>query len=77
VAFIREFERVNMDRNSLHGEVPATYSVFGQDERVLLQIDTYGSLDREIPGKKSQTIQMDRESAEQLFLILKSEFGFK
>jgi hypothetical protein len=51
--------------------------VFGQDERLVLQIDTYGSLERKIPGKKSQTIQFDRISAEQLFKILKDEFLFK
>ncbi|MUZ74230.1 methionyl-tRNA formyltransferase [Agrobacterium vitis] len=66
-----------MERNSLHDDVSATYSVFGQDERLVLQIDTYGSLERKIPGKKSQTIQFDRNSAEQLFKILKDEFLFK
>ncbi|MCF1448920.1 methionyl-tRNA formyltransferase [Agrobacterium vitis] len=65
-----------MERNSLHDAVSATYSVFGQDDRLLLQIDTYGSVERQIPGKKSQTIQFDRNSAEQLFSILKDEFGF-
>ncbi|THF54247.1 methionyl-tRNA formyltransferase [Allorhizobium terrae] len=66
-----------MERNALHGEVSGTYSVFGQDERLVLQIDTYGSLERKIPGKKSQTVQFDRKSAEQLFRILKDEFGFR
>lgn len=65
-----------MERNSLHKEIGATYSVFGIDEKRIVQIDTYGSVDREIPGKKSQTIQLDREGAENLFLILKNEFGF-
>ncbi|MBC7150405.1 MAG: methionyl-tRNA formyltransferase [Rhizobium sp.] len=65
-----------MERNSLHKEIGATYSVFGIDDKRIVQIDTYGSVDREIPGKKSQTIQLDREGAENLFLILKNEFGF-
>jgi hypothetical protein len=77
MVFIKKLDRINMDRNSIHGDVNATYSVFGQDERLVLQIDTYGSADRQIPGKKSQTVQFDRNSAEQLFGILKSEFGFK
>lgn len=64
-----------MDRNSLHEEIDASYSVFERDGRVLLQIDTYGRDTREIPGKKSQTIQLDREGAESLFNILKREFG--
>jgi hypothetical protein len=76
MAFIRRFEERKMERNSLHREIGATYSVFGIDDKRIVQIDTYGSVDREIPGKKSQTIQLDREGAEKLFLILKNEFGF-
>lgn len=76
MAFVRRFEHKNMERNSLHKEIGATYSVFGIDDKRIVQIDTYGSVDREIPGKKSQTIQLDREGAENLFLILKNEFGF-
>jgi hypothetical protein len=64
-----------MDRNSLHDEIDATYTTFERDGRVLLQIDTYGRETREVPGKKSQTIQLDREGATALFKILKQEFG--
>lgn len=42
----------------------------------VLQLSTYGSEEREIPGKTSQTLQFPRESAEQLFQILKEEFEF-
>ncbi len=66
-----------MERNSLHKEISATYSVFGIDDKLIVQIDTYGSHDREIPGKKSQTLQLDREGGERLYEILKREFGFR
>ncbi|MCJ7993456.1 methionyl-tRNA formyltransferase [Rhizobium cremeum] len=66
-----------MERNSLHKEIGASYSVFGVDDKRVLQIDTYGTLERQIPGKKSQTLQLDYEGAEQLLNILKREFGFK
>jgi hypothetical protein len=75
VALIRSFTRKYMDRNSLHDEIEATYTIFERDGRVLLQIDTYGRETREIPGKKSQTIQLDREGAIALFRILKQEFS--
>jgi len=65
-----------MERNSLHDEISATYTVFQFDDQVLLQIDTYGRPDREIPGKKSQSIQLDREGAAALYRILKSAFHF-
>jgi hypothetical protein len=42
----------------------------------LLQLSTYGSGNREMPGKTSQTLQFTRETAAQLFLILKEEFKF-
>ncbi|MHC2000390.1 methionyl-tRNA formyltransferase [Methylobacterium sp. CM6241] len=75
-ALIRNFERKEMERVSLHDEIEATYSVFERDGRVLLQIDSYGRADREMPGKKSQTIQLDRDGARALFNIIKREFSF-
>ena len=77
MALVRRLEHKQMERNSLHDEVDATYSVVAWDDRKLLQIGTYGRADREIPGKKSQTIQIDRGAGEQLFRILRDEFGFK
>jgi hypothetical protein len=43
----------------------------------IVQIDTLGSEDREKPNKQSQTIQVGREAAEQLFLVLKKTYGFE
>lgn len=76
MALIRNFERKEMGRTGLHDEIEATYSVFEYDGRTLLQIDSYGRPDREIPGKKSQTIQLDHEGARALFDIIKREFRF-
>ena len=47
------------------------------DGSPIVQIDTYGSADRAIPGKQSQTIQLGREAAEQLYRILGDTYGFK
>ena len=74
MALIRSFKRKSMERNSLHDEIEATYSVFERDGRVFIQIDSYGRDTREMPGKKSQTVQIDREGAVALIEILKSEF---
>jgi hypothetical protein len=76
MALIRQFEKKNIDRPSLHDEITAKYAVVEKDGRVLLQIDTYGRSTREHPEKVSQSIQLDREGAKQLFAILKSEFNF-
>ncbi len=42
----------------------------------VFQINSYGSSDREIPDKLSQTLQFDRRSAQQLFDALAFEFKF-
>lgn len=76
MALIRSLTRKDRDRASLHDEIEATYSTFKRDGRTLLQIDTYGRSTRQVPGKQSQTIQLDREGAEALYSILKREFSF-
>jgi hypothetical protein len=43
----------------------------------IVQIDTHGSLEREKPGKQSQTLQFGKESAKQLFEILRDTYGFE
>ena len=75
MALIRSFTRKHMERNSVHDEIEATYTTFERDGRVFIQIDSYGRDTREMPGKKSQTIQLDREGATALFNILKREFN--
>lgn len=77
MALLKRFDRKEMERNSLHDEIVASYTVFERDGRVLLQIDSYGREEREMPGKKSQSIQLDRDGAFQLYSILKREFQFE
>jgi hypothetical protein len=75
MALIRSFTHKHMERNSLHEEIDATYTTFERDGRILLQIDSYGRDNRQIPGKKSQCIQLDRTGAMALYRILKREFA--
>ncbi|QIE57838.1 methionyl-tRNA formyltransferase [Pikeienuella piscinae] len=57
--------------------VDCRYLVSERDGRKVLQLNTYGSANRQIPNKLSQTIQFDEESARSLWRILSTEFGFK
>ena len=41
----------------------------------LVQLDTYGGEDRDIPGKVSQTLQLDEAAAGQLVKILQGAFS--
>lgn len=77
MARIVNFQRAKMDRMRLHDDVEAKIYFQNVDGRVLMQVSTFGRPEREIPGKVSQTIQIDREAASQLYEMMKTEFGFK
>lgn len=71
---INKIEKLSKDRNTIHEKVYTTYSSFDSDGSHYVQLDTYGRSDREIPGKISQSIQFDRETAIYLVDLLKREF---
>jgi hypothetical protein len=62
------------ERRRVHGEVECGYTVFEAGGERYLQIDTYGSNEREIPGKVSQTIQLDEHGARQLKKLIEQSF---
>jgi hypothetical protein len=74
MALLRELTPLSKDRHRVHGEVDCGYSVFHADGRKYVQLDTYGSADRQIPGKTSQTIQLDEFSAAALVEVLRQVF---
>jgi hypothetical protein len=60
---------------NIHKPVKAGYYILGDDENgKILQIDTYGSDERAIPGKVSQTIQLSPKVIAQLKEIFEKEF---
>lgn len=67
-------KKIEKQRNLIHEKVHATYTVFEQDGKKYVQIDTYGRIDREHPEKMSQSIQLDKEAAAFLIDILLKEF---
>jgi hypothetical protein len=77
MALITSFEEKRMDRNSIHDAIDATYASFERDGRRFMQIDSYGRAVREMPGKKSQSIELDEKSARELFKILEDIFHFR
>jgi hypothetical protein len=76
MALVRHFTHKLRERYSLHHEIEAGYFAFEKDGKRLLQIDTWGRKSREKPGKQSQTIQLDKDGALELYKILKSNFDF-
>ena len=73
---IETIEKLHKDRNTVHEKVYATYSTFDNYGKHYVQIDTYGRSDRAQPGKISQSIQLDEESARYLVDLLKAEYNF-
>ena len=75
MAIVRNLKRITLDHDSKHTEAKdCTYSIISaSDGRRSLQIDTYGSVFRKIPGKKSQSIRFAPEALEQLRRILSEE----
>lgn len=73
---ITKIQELHKDRNTVHDKVYTTYSTFDSYGNHYLQIDTYGRSEREQPGKISQSIQLDEQSAKYLFDLLKKEYKF-
>ncbi len=77
MALIKSYEHKSMDRNSIHDGIDATTTTFERDGRKFVQVDRYGRAEREIPGKTSQTFQLDGKSARELFDILRDCSQFR
>lgn len=71
---LSRFKSVTKERNTIQKKVSAAYCTFEMNGEKYFQIDTMGNDDREIPGKISQSIQLDKESALFLIKLLTKEF---
>lgn len=71
----KNLKKLEKTRNTIHQQVQATYTVFEKNEERLFQIDTYGSPNREMPEKISQSIQFDKKMAKYLIQLLSKEFN--
>jgi hypothetical protein len=74
VALIVKFEERGGNERR-HGDVNCGYRWFDVDGQRILQLDTYGSDERQIPGKVSQSIQLDEQGARDLLSIIRRTFG--
>ncbi|MFF9483375.1 hypothetical protein [Streptomyces sp. NPDC014676] len=74
MALITEFQQVPSDSQRIHGPVTCGYRAFTVEGHRILQLDTYGSTDRAIPNKISQSVQLDAEGARTLIDIITEAF---
>jgi hypothetical protein len=69
MAVVREFQEKVLDRSTKHSEVEATISTVEESGEKFVQIDTYGSPTRAMPGKVSQSLRLSQAAFEQLMQI--------
>lgn len=75
MAIVRRLEPLVLEKDVPHREVEGTYSIVHDDKGgAYLQVDTYGSSERQFPGKKSQSIRFAPEAIEQLKSLLAEHF---
>lgn len=75
MALIRNFVRQEVGRGSVHPtSVECYFHVFDVNGATILQLDTQGSKARKQPGKQSQTLQLNRDSARRLRDIIDRAF---
>jgi len=74
MALVKNFEEVGKERYSVHGPVECSYMAFtAEDGKRYLQLDTFGSKERQIVGKISQSVQLDEDSAAELKRIIEAK----
>ncbi len=79
MAFVKSLEK-DLERrvNSAHPTQLVCRYFAGEDtSNPIIQINSYGSQDRQNPDKLSQTLQFDNQSAHELFNALHEIFGFE
>ena len=75
MAIVRHLEAQRLEVEAKHTETECTYSVVhDRDGKLYLQVDTYGSPERKMAGKKSQSIRFAPEAIRELKAILSSHF---
>ncbi len=66
MAIVRNFVQEEPGRVASHTEVEAKLRLVQCGDERFLQIDTYGSKNREIPGKISQSLRLTKAAFDQL-----------
>lgn len=74
LARISRIFKLESHRHFVHEPVDCGYRVFTEGGSTYLQLDTYGSSGRQIPGKTSQSLQLDGSVAAQLKRLIEETF---
>jgi len=76
LAIVKSFSPGHQSVRVHHTEVPCYFQVVNADDgTIYLHLSTFGSDDRAVPGKSSQSLQLDATSAHALAEIIEATFG--
>jgi len=74
MALVEKLEEQKLERRAEHKLVRCSYWVFTQEDGTrLLQLDTYGSKERQMRDKKSQSLRFSPDALKQLLAIVKEQ----
>jgi hypothetical protein len=74
VAFITRFFKVPVASGRRHTDCECGWSITERDSARVLQLDTYGSSDRKLASKVSQSLQLDEAGASKLLQLILDTF---
>ena len=75
VALIASFTPVRHEKHTVHEPVECGYKIFTDGDGIrYVQFDTYGTAGRTLPGKVSQSIQLDRGATTVVIRVLRQAF---
>jgi hypothetical protein len=74
MALIASIEENSKGRQAIHKPTRCLFTIVELEGRRLLQLDTYGSDERQFPNKVSQSLQSDESTAKQLMELIQATF---
>ena len=75
MAPVTDFQKRDLQRDGDHTAVDCTYAIIHTDDGdKMLQLDTYGSRSRKMPGKVSQSLRFSPEAIVKLKKLLNENF---
>jgi len=74
MAIVRRFAEEPAARDTKHTECAGKLRAVESGGEKFIQIDTYGSADREMPGKVSQSLRLSEDAVQQIIRMAANHF---
>ena len=74
MAIVRKFTEEAASRETKHSECSGKIRAIESGGEKFIQLDTYGSADREMPGKISQSLRLSEQAIQQIIRMAAKHF---